>query len=120
LRRKARIKIHQELDNAVPKHNRAAKSAVDAARATSKKGPTRPRLDGVQSPIDGIAGISITQVGDLVGEDTVLTTGIAVDPIKVSFPVSEQEYLRYADRLQIAGSDQLPREAKLELVLADR
>jgi RND family efflux transporter MFP subunit len=109
----------QELDNAI-QANRAAKSAVDSARANAEKAKLDLDWTRVESPIDGIAGISIAQIGDLVGEDTVLTTVSQVDPIKVSFPISEQEYLRYADRLQITGADR-PRngEAKLELVLAD-
>lgn len=85
---------------------RAAKAAVDAARANVEKAQLDLDCTQVRSPIDGIAGISIAQVGDLVGGDTVLTTVSQVDPIKVSFPVSEQEYLRYADRLQITGGDQ--------------
>jgi len=108
----------QELDNAV-QSNRSAKSAADAARANVDKARLDLNWTKVQSPIDGIAGISIAQVGDLVGEDTVLTTVSQVDPIKVSFPISEQEYLRYAERLQITSKEPRPRESALELVLAD-
>src|SRR5262249_56080481 len=46
------------------------------------------------SLIDGIAGIARAQVGDLIGPNSgVLTTVSTVDPIKVYFTVSEQEYL---------------------------
>ena len=48
-----------------------------------------------------------------------LTTVSQLDPIKVSFPISEQEYLRYAERIQLALADQRPREGILELVLSD-
>jgi len=107
----------QELDNAV-QANRAAKAAVDSARAGVEKVQLYLDWTQIKSPIAGIAGISVAQVGDLIGENTVLTTVSQVDPIKVSFPVSEQEYLRYADRLQLDGS---PRDdgSGLELLLAD-
>jgi len=108
----------QELDNAV-QANRAARAAVDAARANVEK--ARLDLDWTQlkSPIDGIAGISVVQIGDLVNENTVLTTVSQVDPIKVSVPISEQEYLRFAERALLNGPEQRSKEANLELILAD-
>jgi len=42
-------------------------------------------------------GINTVQVGNLVGPSTVLTAVSQVSPIKVYFPISEQEYLRMAD-----------------------
>jgi membrane fusion protein (multidrug efflux system) len=106
----------QELDNAV-QANRGARAAVDSARAGVEK--ARLDLDWTQlkAPIAGIAGISVAQVGDLIGSNTVLTTVSQVDPIKVSFPISEQEYLRYADRIQLDGGSQ--QKGTLELILAD-
>ena len=49
----------------------------------------------VVSLIDGIAGIAQAQIGDLVGQSSLLTTVSTLDPIKVYFPVSEREYLDY-------------------------
>ena len=43
------------------------------------------------SPIDGVAGIAKAQVGDLVSPTTLLTTVSQLDPIKVTFPISERE-----------------------------
>jgi membrane fusion protein (multidrug efflux system) len=106
----------QELDNAV-QANRAAKAAVESARAGVEKAQLDLDWTQLKSPIGGIAGISVAQVGDLIGENSVLTTVSQVDPIKVSFPISEQEYLRYADRIQLDGGAQ--RQGTLELVLAD-
>ena len=51
-------------------------------------------------PIDGIAGIAPVQVGDLVTPSTVLTTVSQVDPMKVTFPITEREYLRFADQIK--------------------
>lgn len=106
----------QELDNAV-QANRSAKAAVDSARAGVEKAQLDLDWTQLKSPIGGIAGISVAQVGDLIGENSVLTTVSQVDPIKVSFPISEQEYLRYSDLMPVDGSAR--REGRLELVLAD-
>jgi membrane fusion protein (multidrug efflux system) len=108
----------QELDNAI-QAARANKAAVDAARANVEKAQLNLDWTQMKSPIDGIAGISVAQVGDLISESSVLTTVSQVDPVKVSFPISEQEYLRYADRIQLNVPDQRSREATLELILAD-
>jgi membrane fusion protein (multidrug efflux system) len=61
----------------------------------------------VNSPIAGVAGISKSQVGDLVNPQTVMTTVSQVDPIKVLLNISEKEYMRYASRIQ-----QLPAEPR--------
>ena len=106
----------QELDNSV-QANRAAKAAVDSARAGVEKAQLDLDWTQLKSPIGGIAGISVAQVGDLIGENSVLTTVSQVDPIKVSFPISAQEYLRYSDLMPVDGSAR--REGRLELVLAD-
>jgi membrane fusion protein, multidrug efflux system len=106
----------EELDNAI-QASRAAKAAVDSARAVVEKAQLNLDWTQVKSPIDGIAGIAVAQIGDLVSENTLLTTVSQVDPIKVSFPISEQEYLRYADGIEL--NNPKPREAKLELILAD-
>ena len=50
----------------------------------------------VRSLIDGIAGVTTVQVGNLVGPTTVLTSVSQVNPIKVYFPISEQDYLHMA------------------------
>ena len=57
----------------------------------------------VRSLIDGIAGIATTQIGNLVGPNTVLTAVSQVDPIKLSFSISEQEYLSLAARIRPGG-----------------
>jgi RND family efflux transporter MFP subunit len=74
----------------------------------------------VYAPLDGVAGIAPVQVGDLVTQTTLLTTISQLDPIKVTFPISEREYLRFADRIQAhqrngLGAD----EPEMEMILAD-
>ncbi len=106
----------EELDNAI-QASRAAKATVDSARAAVEKAQLNLDWTQVQSPIDGIAGIAVAQIGDLISENTQLTTVSQVDPIKVSFPISEQDYLRLASGFDL--SNPKPRESNLELILAD-
>jgi membrane fusion protein (multidrug efflux system) len=50
----------------------------------------------VYSPIDGIAGVSNAQVGDLVGTSTKMTTVSQVNPIWAYFNISESRFLEFA------------------------
>jgi RND family efflux transporter MFP subunit len=50
----------------------------------------------VYSPIDGIAGVSNAQVGDLVGTSTKMTTVSQVNPIWAYFNISESRFLTVA------------------------
>ena len=50
----------------------------------------------VYSPIDGIAGVSNAQVGDLVGTSTKMTTVSQVNPIWAYFNISESTFLQFA------------------------
>lgn len=106
----------QELDNAV-QANQAAKAAVDAARAALEQAKLNLSWTKVTSPVQGVAGIATAQIGDLVDPSSELTTVSQLDPIKVRFPVSEQEYLRYARTQETRGEE--ARKGLLELILAD-
>jgi len=50
----------------------------------------------VYSPIDGIAGVSNSQIGDLVGTTTKMATVSQVDPIWAYFNISESHFLEIA------------------------
>jgi RND family efflux transporter MFP subunit len=76
---------------------RGAKAAVEVGQASVEQAELNLGYTRVVSLIDGIAGINIVQVGNLVGPSTILTAVSQVSPIKVYFPISEQEYLRMAD-----------------------
>jgi len=73
------------------------------------------------SPIEGIPGIAQLQVGALVSPASgVITTVSTLDPIKVYFTVSEQEYLDFSRRFPTAELRQADlKQRDLELVLAD-
>ncbi len=107
----------EELDNAI-QAARGARAEVDTARATLEKAQLDLDWTSITSPIDGIAGISVAQIGDLIDAATVLTTVSQVNPIKVMFPISERDYLRFAERINISGNASLP-NPNLELILAD-
>jgi membrane fusion protein (multidrug efflux system) len=106
----------EELDNAV-QAQRAASALVDSARAAVEKAKLDLDWTRIASPIDGIAGIAVAQVGDLINANSVLTTVSQVDPIKVSVPISEQEYLIYSRSVQ--GDKPGQAGPNLELILAD-
>jgi membrane fusion protein, multidrug efflux system len=101
----------QELDNARSSQE-AASASVGALRAAVEQARLNVAWTRVTAPISGIAGIAQAQVGNLVSPQTVLATVSKVDPVRVSFPMSEQEYLRFQ-------SDAAMRNAELELVLSD-
>jgi membrane fusion protein (multidrug efflux system) len=87
----------QELDNALAAE-RAAQANVDSARAQVEQAQLNLGWTNVTSPVDGIAGIAKSQVGDLVNGQTTMTTVSVVDPIKVFFNPSEQEYMDWAQK----------------------
>jgi RND family efflux transporter MFP subunit len=99
----------------------AAKAAIQADQAAVETARINLGFTQITAPIDGIAGIAQQQVGALVGQNSgALTTVSTVDPIKVYFTVSEQEYLDFTKRFPTVASRQA-QEAKmpLELILAD-
>jgi RND family efflux transporter MFP subunit len=99
----------------------AAKAAVEADQAAVEQAALNVGYTRVISWIDGIAGVTTVQVGNLVAQSTVLTAVSQVNPIKVYFPISEQEYLRMADDAVPGSADFLSRASRipLKLTLAD-
>src|SRR5438132_14076298 len=100
---------------------RGAKAGVEASQAAVEPAELNLGYTRVMSLIDGIAGINTVQVGNLVGPSTVLTAVSQVSPIKVYFPISEQEYLRMADGGGPGSVDFLTHASQipLQLTLAD-
>jgi RND family efflux transporter MFP subunit len=107
----------QELDNALAARDEATASLA-AAKANQEQAKLNLQWCQVTSPIDGIAGIAKGQVGDLVDGAVVLTSVSTVDPIKVQFSISEQEYLAFASRLDKA-SERGDGKTPIQLILAD-
>jgi RND family efflux transporter MFP subunit len=95
-----------------------ARAAVEADQAAVEEAALNLGYTKVLSLIDGIAGINTVQVGNLVGPSTVLTAVSQVNPIKVYFPISEQEYLRMADGTAPGSVDWLTHASRIPLQLA--
>jgi len=91
-----------QLDNDV-QANLAAEAAVRSASAAVDTAQLNLGFTKVTSLINGVAAIATAQIGDLVGPATLLTTVSQIDPIKAYFPLSEQEYLRMAPRINASG-----------------
>jgi RND family efflux transporter MFP subunit len=108
----------QEVDTAV-QATRASEAQVRAAEAAIENARLNLQWTRVYSPIAGIAGIAPVQVGDLVTPSTVLTTISQVDPMKVTFPITERQYLRFADRIREHQEGRTQDDLVLRLILAD-
>jgi RND family efflux transporter MFP subunit len=107
----------QELDNAVAAEQ-VARANVAALKAVVEQARLNLAWTRVTSPISGIAGASVAQVGNLVSPQTVLATVSRLDPLRVLFNVSEQDYLRFRGG-ETKAENPAPRIGDLELVLAD-
>ena len=99
---KASVIPQQTFDNAT-QTTQASQAQVQADAAAVESARLNLQWTKVYSPINGVSGIAQAQVGDLVGTSTLLTTVSQVDPIKVSFPVSEKLYLHFAGQINASG-----------------
>jgi RND family efflux transporter MFP subunit len=108
-----------QLDNDI-QADQAAKAAVQAAQAAVAQAELNLEFTNVRSLIDGVAGIANGQVGNLVSPQTPLTTVSQLDPIKVYFVASEQQYLDFVRRNPtVAAREATQKHLELELILAD-
>ena len=112
----------QEYDTAY-QNAQADTASVAAAQANVQSAQINLNYCTVTAPFDGIAGVAQAQIGDLVGPggtSAVLTQMSQVNPIKVNFSITEDQYLQaYAliKQLQARPEDEI--ESRLELTLAD-
>jgi len=77
----------------------ARRAQVDAAKATLDNAKLNLAWTKVYSPIEGIAGNSNSQIGDLVGTSTKMTVVSQTNPIWANFNISEAQYLNAAARI---------------------
>jgi membrane fusion protein (multidrug efflux system) len=89
----------KQLDNDTGNRDAAA-AEVLAEKANQQNAELNLAWTNVNSPIDGIAGVSNSQIGDLVGTGTKMTTVSQVDPIWAYFNISERAFLGAAGRVQ--------------------
>ncbi len=115
----AQVISRQDFDH-VNQSTYASAAAVQAAQAQVETARLNFEWTKVISPIDGVAGIAKAQVGDLVSPTTLLTTVSRLDPIKVTFPISEREYLHFATRIKEHQEKGVSKgEPELQMILAD-
>ena len=101
-----------------------ANGQIENAKAAVRTAQLNLGFTRIVSPIDGIAGLAQAQVGDLVQPNNPtsppLTIISTVDPIKVYFTLSEQEYLSFTKQNLIeARRGASVTQIELELILAD-
>jgi membrane fusion protein (multidrug efflux system) len=129
-----RVVSRQELEDAEASAA-DAENQVRAAKAQLRQAELNLSYTEIRSPVSGIAGLAQVRVGNLVGQEgpTLLTTVSQLQPMRVSFPMSEVDYIKSADRLkQLDKRDRAWAEAQfqkmargetlddsLELLLAD-
>lgn len=89
----------KELDDSIQAHA-ATKGMLASAKAAVEQAKLNLSWSKIRAPIDGVVGISKAQIGDLIDANTELTSISTLDPIRVYFPVSEQEYFEAADKIQ--------------------
>jgi RND family efflux transporter MFP subunit len=109
-----------QLDNDI-QANEAAQAMVGAAKAQVEQAQLNLEFTKVRSLVNGVAGLAKGQIGDLVGPTTILTTVSQVEPIKAYFAISEQEYMKLAERISAVaeGRRRVGERKILELVLSD-
>ena len=116
---KERAIAQSQLDNDI-QANLAAEASVKSAEAQVEQAQLNLDFTHVTSLVDGIAGIAQVQIGNLVSPTTVLTSVSQVNPIKAYFPISEQEYMHYAARINAHNQQVVPSDAPpFDLILAD-
>lgn len=91
---------------------------VEAAKAAVTQANLDLGYTTIRSPLRGIIGKVQVHPGNLVSkaDNSILATISEVDPIKVSFSISEAEYLKFAKEYAKTGKAET---ASLELKLAD-
>jgi membrane fusion protein, multidrug efflux system len=97
----------------------AARASVTAAQAALTNAKLNLGFTRVRSLIGGVAGQATTQVGNLVNPQSVLTSVSQLDPIKVYFSISDNEYLALSARARQAGGDLLHASVPLSLTLSN-
>ena len=109
----------RDRDNAAGREA-AARAEVLAAEAALEKTQLELGFTKITSPIDGIAGISKAQLGDLVGPSSatsLLTSVSQIEPIRAYLGLSEQQYMQFAR--EKANRKEQREPIPLELILAD-
>jgi RND family efflux transporter MFP subunit len=98
----------QDLDNAVAAVA-DAQGQVLGAQAQLQTASLNLSYTQIHSPLDGVAGLALVRIGNLVGQDgpTLLTTVSQIDPIRLNFPLGEIDYVKFPERVRKLSSHEL-------------
>ncbi|SNT36262.1 membrane fusion protein, multidrug efflux system [Granulicella rosea] len=96
---------------------KSAQASVSAAQAAVNNAKLNLGFTYVRSLITGIAGQATTQVGNLVNQQSVLTSVSQVNPIKAYFSISDSEYMALTARATHGSGDLLKNAAAVPLTL---
>lgn len=113
----------KELQDSV-QANRAARASVESATAAREQAKLNLEWTKIIAPIEGVVGIAKAQTGDLVNSNDELTSMSQLDPIRVYFPISEQEYLKFSGLIQqrLLEKEDLTKvreDGRIEMVLSN-
>ena len=93
----------KELDDSIQANFAAKASSVAAAKAAVEQAELNLTFSRITAPIDGVVGIAKTRIGDLVAAlEIEMASMTMLDPIRVYINVSEQEYIRVAEKIRHA------------------
>ncbi len=112
----ARAIARSQLDNEL-QQKLQAEAAVKTSEAAVATAKLNLGFTKVRSLITGVAGQATTQVGNLVGTQSVLTSVSQLDPIKVYFSISDSEYLALAQRSRAGGKGLIQGASNIPLTL---
>jgi membrane fusion protein (multidrug efflux system) len=104
--------------------NQAAAAEVESAKAAVEQARLNLEWTKVLAPIDGVVGIAKAQVGDLIDANSALTSMSTLDPLRVYFPISEQEYLKLSGLMEQRYQEKVDptiarKDARIEMVLSN-
>lgn len=104
--------------------NQAAAAEVESAKAAVEQARLNLEWTKVLAPIDGVVGIAKAQVGDLIDANSTLTSMSTLDPLRVYFPISEQEYLNLSGLMEQRYQEKVDptkvrEDARIEMVLSN-
>lgn len=101
-------------------NNLSAQADVDAAQASVVTAQINLGYTRITSPIEGVAGRAISNVGDLINPNITMTTISTVNPIQADFTLPEQFYLNNAERIaRVSAMPLQDRPESIQLILAD-
>jgi len=92
-------------------------ASVKSAEAAVETAKLNLGFTHVRSLINGVAGQATTQVGNLVSQQSVLTSVSQLDPIRAYFSISDSEYLSLTARARAGKGSLLSNAAAIPLTL---